>query len=132
MSYCRWSCENYYCDAYVYENVAGYWVTHLASNRYPPGAPLRGLAAMTSAIHNGEKDHTKLIETYNAADQKFKEWEKENKPFKIDHPKAGKSFFHCTPGECADNLECLQKEGFVIPQYAIDGLREEQAEVKDD
>lgn len=42
---------------------------------------------------------------------------------------AGGGNFQCAgPGECADKLEELRKEGKDVPQYAIDALREEAAE----
>jgi hypothetical protein len=33
MSYCRWSTNNFQCDAYVYESDDG-WVLELAAKRY--------------------------------------------------------------------------------------------------
>ena len=33
MSYCRWSSDDFQCDVYVYESVAGGFVTHVAANR---------------------------------------------------------------------------------------------------
>jgi hypothetical protein len=39
---------------------------------------------------------------------------------------SGKTFHDDTPGDCADRLESLRAEGFNVPQYAIDELREEQ------
>ncbi len=44
-----------------------------------------------------------------------------------DRRDAGRTFSHATPGECADNLERLVTEGFVVPQHAIDRLRGEQS-----
>lgn len=35
MSYCRWSTDDFQCDLYIYEDVAGGWTTHVASNRIP-------------------------------------------------------------------------------------------------
>lgn len=33
-----------------------------------------------------------------------------------------------SPRACADRLESLREAGYVVPQYAIDALREEQSE----
>ena len=33
MSYRRWSSDDFQCDVYVYESVAGGFVTHVAANR---------------------------------------------------------------------------------------------------
>ena len=40
-------------------------------------------------------------------------------------PEGGHSYWHDTPGECADNLERLRGYGLNVPQYAIDSLRQE-------
>jgi hypothetical protein len=41
MSYCRWSSNDFQCDVYVYEDVAGGWTTHVACNRVVYSEPLR-------------------------------------------------------------------------------------------
>lgn len=33
MSYCRFSSNNFNCDAYIYEDVNGGWTIHLVANR---------------------------------------------------------------------------------------------------
>ena len=43
----------------------------------------------------------------------------------IGLPCDGESFNDSTPGECADTLERLRGMGYIVPQYAIDALREE-------
>lgn len=43
------------------------------------------------------------------------------------HVKNGEDFNDPTPGDCADTLEELRKQGHKVPQYAIDELREEEA-----
>jgi hypothetical protein len=67
---------------------------------------------------------------YELAQEAWDEWAKNNALEPIDHPEARANFTHETPGECADNLERLQGEGFRIPQHAIDALREEQSEME--
>ena len=47
----------------------------------------------------------------------------------IDSPNAGKSFCYATPGGCADALEQFRAEGFRFPDYVLEALREEQAEL---
>lgn len=127
MSYCRLSSDNGYCDAYVYESVHGGFETHLAGRRQPPGAPDKPSTAMWKAIMAGRSDLA--TDAYKAAQPIWDAWEEQNPLIEIDHPEAGESFNHETPGECADNLERLRSEGFVIPQYAIDMLRQEQSEL---
>lgn len=111
MSYCRWSD----CDVYVYADASGGWTTHVAGRRNAAGKPppldwtsTETLLASYQAMIQWSKDHTDMVD--------------------IDLPNAGKSFNDPTPGQCADRLEALRAEGFDVPQYAIDALREEENE----
>ena len=122
MSYCRWSSLNGYSDAYVYEGECGY-VTHMASTRPPPGAPDHG-------IHLLLESEGGSVAIYQAAQARWREWKDAHPSLPINHAEAGKSFLHDSPGECADNLDRLAREGFVIPAYAIEALREEEAEIR--
>lgn len=44
----------------------------------------------------------------------------------IGLPHDGGRFNDDTPGECADTLLMLRSCGYIVPQYAIDALREEE------
>jgi len=124
MSYCRWSSDNGYCDVYVYEDVSGGWTTHVAGKRRPPGRPDGYLAIIEAQFRDeGELDTGACVK----AQKQQGKWDEENELIDISHPEAGASFNHPEPGECAANLERLKAEGFQVPQYAIDGLREDQA-----
>lgn len=46
----------------------------------------------------------------------------------ITHVTNGENFNDSIPGDCADTLEELRNQGHKVPQYAIDALREEEAE----
>lgn len=112
MSYCRWSD----CDVYVYEDVNGGWTTHVASRRLVAGkgpdldwTSPETLHASYMALQKFMREHTEMAT--------------------IDLPSAGLSFNDPSPGSCADRLVALKAEGFDVPQYAIDALREEQAEI---
>ena len=111
MSYCRWSD----CDVYVYAASTGGWTTHVAGRRNAAGKapPLDWTSTET------------LMASYRATIQ----WDKDN-PHMVDInlPSAGMTFTDNTPGQCADRLEALRAEGFDVPQYAIDALREEEGE----
>lgn len=113
MSYCRFSSDNFCCDAYVYESCEGGFATHIASRRVPPGSPPDPLTVFLS---------TKSQEDYEAAIKAVNAWRKTITLEKIDHPEAGAFFNHGTARECAKNLLRLRGEGFLIPQYAIDAL----------
>ena len=105
MAYCRWSD----CDVYVYEGQDG-WVTHVASRRnkagYPPDFDWENVEASFKARN-----------AWSEANQEYVE---------IGLPDAGESYLHNTPGECAENLIRLKREGFNVPQYAIDELIDEE------
>lgn len=125
MSYCRWSSMNGYCDVYVYEDALGCWVTHVATHRPPPGAP----HADFDLLFDADMKVTDTTQArYFEAQKKRAAWDKKNPSIPIDHPLAGESFRHSSPEECADQLETLKAEGFVVPDTAIQGLREEAAE----
>lgn len=144
MSYCRWSSMNWMCDVYVYESIYGGWETHVAGGRriFPPipdfflsgklpscGGKWDGashtvvypnvLCRMAAKIVFGfgafwhNRVHMRMLEAIPIR--------KHTLPF------AGQSFIDPTPGECAERLEHLRSLGYVVPQYAIDELRAEQA-----
>lgn len=116
MSYCRWSSDDYQCDVYVYGSDAG-WITHVAGRRVVFAEPLPDLVPYEKGRESEWLErHEKVDEIFDAAER-----------VDIDLPSACKSFTDSTAGECADRLEALRAEGFVVPQYAIDDLREEEA-----
>lgn len=117
MSYCRWSNENGYCDAYVYESENG-WVTHIAALRPPPGAPPSPMEIFTRPWGVWSYQIYRMRQAARDA------WSEKNPSVPIDHPEAGASFTHASPLECAENLARLKREGFMVPQYAIDALLE--------
>ena len=128
MSYCRFSSEDRTCDAYVYEADCG-WVTHVARNKVrwtvPLPAELGDIDWKTATELERTRHIRRLVDrSVLISDllRRFYTHERED----IDHPDAGETFTHDTPGECADNLERLKADGFNIPQYAIDALRERQ------
>lgn len=129
MAYCRWSCDNGYSDTYVYEDVLGGWTTHIANMRRPPGAPEGGLEWLVSDAARAFSPEEQAV-TYAAKSAAWREWADANPPVKWDHPEAGASYNHATPGECADNLERLIGEGVRVPDGVVEALRTEQAEME--
>jgi hypothetical protein len=146
MSYCRWSSMNWRCDVYTYEDVSGGWTTHVAGRRriFPPVPDLPLMRFRFGA----EWDDTQRASKYptkwhkRAAGVWFRLWGFWHRwihgvtldliPLRrIGLPHDGGSFNDSTPGECADTLERLRAIGYIVPQYAIDSLREEEAENKD-
>lgn len=132
MSYCRWSDMNGYCDVYVYEDVNGGYTCHVAGQRIPSGAPYIGYdLLMASALAGSNSEKSPAWELYQKNKEIRDEWAKDNEPVPIEHELAGSSFNCPTPGEMADHLEKLAREGFIVPGHAVISLREEQRELKD-
>lgn len=144
MSYCRWSSDNFMSDVYVYEDCYGGWTTHVAGNRlaFPPipGFPLRwvsGLgqkwdAASRTVIYPDKwrKAAGSAYFWFYAKWEAVRSWMIGRIPRRrLPLPHAGKRYNDDTPGECADRLADLRAAGFNVPQYAIDSLREEQADL---
>jgi len=119
MSYCRWSSDDFSCDVYVYENCIGGWTTHVAGNRVLGDIP------KTPPM---EQDNMPAFVAAYKAQMDFLETAK-RAPIGLPHD--GESFDDPSPGDCADRLESLRAEGYVVPQYAIDALRGEQSELNE-
>jgi hypothetical protein len=134
---------NWRCDVYVYEHVAGGWTTHVAGRkRIIPPIPALPLPSFN---FGGVWD-------FDTRRMKYPNWRKRLAarivfgfyafwhnwahtaslnliPLReIGLAHDGKTFDDSTAGDCADRLEWLRSEGYTVPQYAIDALREEQRE----
>lgn len=145
MSYCRWSSDFGMCDVYVYEDTHGGWTTHVAGRRlkHEPPQHIKDMPMTTGeevvAAWKAERAWRmtlpgKPYETAAIVDGKVipgagePGWEiAETEYIDLVGPYAGDSFNDSTPGECADRLEEIRASGLNVPQYAIDALREEEA-----
>lgn len=148
MSYCRWSSMNWRCDVYVYEDVGGGWTTHVAGRRrLLPAIPdlLGSKLSMRLRSWVGvywDRETRKMIYPYRWRALLYRPWTSflsfwhnrvhmgslhlsPLRPIGLAHD--GESFNDPTAGECADRLESLRDLGYIVPQYAIDALRKEQA-----
>jgi hypothetical protein len=111
MSYCRWG---YNSDLYIYEAEDGF-ICHVAARRRvwqspPPEFPKNGdLKALTAWY----EEYTSLLED----SQDFT-------PIQLQH--AGETFSTDTAEEMAQVVEMLIAEGYLVPDYVIPSLREEQ------
>lgn len=120
MSYCRWSSDDYQSDLYVFGDVDGGYVSHVAGRRYVLAESLPPPVDLGDSIESREA----WLERHRKVQGIIKRSSHEVIPL----PERGESFFHETAGECADNLERLRAIGYHVPQKAIDRLREEQDE----
>lgn len=143
MSYCRWSSNNFWCDVYVYEDVAGGWTTHVAGNRLR----FRAIPEIPMSLFprlNGEWDKKNRKMVYPSRYEAIKAsiiahiflWSHRLHMWSVSHiPRRniglehdGETFNDPTPGECASRLIYLRDCGYIVPKYAIDSLLEEQRE----
>jgi hypothetical protein len=118
MSYCRWSSDDYQCDIYAYEADEGFEI-HVASRRRTPKEPFpKPVSFIDDEFDVWFARNEAVAAMVNAAAAE---------PIGLRHD--GERFRFVTPGEAADELERLRGVGYNVPQYAIDTLREEQAEL---
>lgn len=152
MSYCRFSSNNFACDVYVYEDVAGGWTTHVAARKQRwPLLPLllsAGRMARMSIWAGGRWDrearkvvyeHPRRGAVFGAVLRLSGLWEQG--PYRlwrsltplvpIGLPHDGEQFSDASPAECADRLESLRALGYRVPQRAIDRLRQEAQEAQE-
>ena len=124
MSYCRWSSMNWRCDLYIYENVAGCWTIHVASQRVSGKLPPEPLLSLPEP-GAPEEDMKKWMRRY----RKHRNALEVAPMVEIALPHAGETFNLPSPGECADKVEELIALGYLCPDYVVPELREEQAEL---
>ena len=107
MSYCRWSSDDWRCDLYCYEHVAGGWMIHVAGNR-PLNVPrndepfIRERIAEWSAKHNAQLDY-------------LRDCPRED----IALPHAGETFNEPTLAKFARRLLELRAIGYSFPDYVL-------------
>ena len=116
MSFCRWSSDDFQCDIYAYESVHGGYCVHVASNRpiftQPLPPPVNELDARAWI-----ERHEKVSQMMRSAEHK-----------EIGLTRDGTNHSLDTAQEAVDLLESLKAEGYNVPEYAIQGLREDAAE----
>ena len=123
MSYCRWSDNDHRCDVYVYADCDGGWTTHVASNRY---VFLRSLPAAVDLPEDfTEAQFNVWFEREQTVSAMCREASEVDSFEDIGLPHDGARFNDPTPAACADRLEQLRNLGYLVPQYAIDELRDE-------
>ena len=123
MSYCRWSSDDYQCDVYVYADARGGWTTHVAARRRVYTEPLPDPVDLPRGFTEDQFNawyarHRTVLDMADRAEL-----------VDIGLPHDGETFNDLTPGTCLVRLITLRELGYRVPQYAIDSLREEQAEM---
>lgn len=120
MSYCRFSTDCYQSDVYVYDSDNGI-VCHVASNRLVSPNPRPKWTPRQDGEDNNSYVVTCLVDYMRACS----EWAKNATRTPIGLSRDGRCFTFDTPSECIEGLEIMRAEGYVVPQSAIDALREE-------
>lgn len=124
MSYCRFSSDDYQCDIYCYESVGDFWAIHVAGRRPVFKEPL------PPQVPYGEEHRDAWIERYEVVSRMVIALDDEAGYVDIGLPHDGATFREATASDAADRLEYLRGLGYNVPQYAIDALREEAAELE--
>ena len=119
MSYCRFSSDDFQCDVYTYADVYGGYTTYVASYKYIFKKPL----PPEVDISDSKAWCKRSVKVGKIVDKA--------KSVPIGLKYDGACFNDDTAAECADTLEMLREEGYRVPQYAIDALREEAMEEED-
>jgi hypothetical protein len=120
MSYCRWSSDNFQCDVYVYASKEG-WATHVANSRSEP-SPSFPWWAMSIPILS--------TIAWRIWSKRSKQWSANRTLTPIGLSRDGQSYYDDCPICCADRLQEMKEEGYLVPQYTIDELREEANELQ--
>jgi len=115
VSYCRWSSDRFQCDVYVYESDSGF-VTHIATRRSEKSPVIPWKTIKWPVIGRFR------WWLYN---RRYRHWSDNRTMVDIGLECDGESYNHDTAGECATHLEHLKSLGYMVPQYAIDALWEE-------
>jgi hypothetical protein len=123
MSYCRWSSDNWKSDIYCYESSYGF-VTAVASNkRILDGMPLMPLNPVL--VDCTEEEREELWKDWFRIHEEQMEFLETAEMKKIGLKYDGETFDDSTAEECLETLLMLQKEGYHVPEDAIEALREE-------
>lgn len=139
MSYCRFSCMNFMCDVYVYEDCYGGWTTHVAGSRcIIPPIPKVPWSWMPRLGHYDNATHRVIYPNrfiaavawvwlrILVASDRLHMWSLGLIPRRrIGLPCDGARFNDEAPADCAARLEELRDMGYNVPQYAINALQEE-------
>lgn len=131
MAYARFSSVDHTSDVYVYASDQGF-VTNVAARRLVLAEPLPERIELPDLPEAGtgvtEEEWSRASAAYlerRSAVSKIID-RSESVPIGLAHD--GEEFVHETAAECADNLERLRALGYIVPDFAIRALREEDSD----
>lgn len=121
VSFCRWSSDDFQCDAYVWADVTGGFRTEIAGRR-----PIIDRAALPTVPSPDDPDFgDRFVERHVALNAQLDAAHEANSYIDLPEPDGGRSYWHDSAAECAANLRRLQAAGFNIPDEAIAALDED-------
>jgi len=125
VSYCRFSSDSWRCEVYCYEDCSGGFTTHVAGNRIvgdvPQDLPWPSKVMSESEVEQWMVRHNEQMAFLDTC---------ERKPIGLPHD--GDSFNDPDEESMLARLIGLQALGYHVPQYVIDGLKEDIAASKKD
>lgn len=121
MSYCRWSSDDFRCDLYCYEDVAGGWTTHVAGNRILGDIPHEDWKLLAT----GRTEDAKEFMRQHRAQSDFL---KTAQRAPIGLPHDGQSFNDPTLEAFRARVVALREMGYRCPDYVLDAIDEEIAD----
>ncbi len=117
MSYCRFSCDNFKSDVYLYYSVGGVYVCHIAGNRIVEELP----PDPTWDVMNGKIGEAEFKEKSLA----WREAMDKCTRVPIVLPHAGETIQHDSAEDMLTCLRELKELGYRVPEHAISRLKEE-------
>lgn len=118
MSYCRWSSDGFQCDLYVYEDVAGGYTTHVASNRKKHRVSDIDFSCPET-----------IMEQYRQRLEELDDPENTSSPIGLPHD--GETFNDATLQDLRERLVELRAVGYKFPDYVLVDIDTEMAERKE-
>jgi hypothetical protein len=122
MSYCRFSCDNFQCDVYCYEDISGGFTTHVAGNRCVGEIPK--VPSLSTVKKGDEQSMQNYIDAHNAQMQFLENCER----VEIESEHAGKSYNDDDLSGLLARLTMLKECGFNVPDFVFESIKEELAD----
>lgn len=122
MSYCRWSCDSWKSDVYCYFDGTHY-VTHVARQRVT--SPIPPVPDLNTDVVDDEATMARWMAAHSAQQDALEHATRTP----IGGPHDGQAFYAATLGEFRALLLRLRGLDYHIPQYALDRIDAEQADV---
>lgn len=136
MSYCRFSNDDFRCDVYAYESCHGGFVVHVAGNKVRGWIPRIWIPPRAWILQAKDPSRFKRMRYWVASRLSWLTYRIQMRYLDLAPRRAlglafdGKSFDDSDAAACADRLEWLRLQGYRVPQFAIDNLRDEDREAR--